>query len=265
MERPGLQAVSEGSEERAEDRLTIDELAHQAGMSVRNVRAHQARGLLPPPEVVQRTGYYGPEHLARLRLIQELQAEGFNLRGIERLLERTPGPSERLLGFKRAISEPFETEQPELLSEADLEARFGPEAEAISKAVRLGLLVELGEGRYEAPSPSLLAAAEEVTKRGVTLSAALSTVRQVQRHCRAASRSFVELFVKEIWEPFEAAGHPEERWPEVLESIDRLRPLASEAMLAVFQAAMTREVESAFGRELGNRSRSRSRGRGRGR
>ncbi len=39
--------------------LTIDELAQRTG-TVRNVRAHQSRGLLPPPEVRGRTGYYGP-------------------------------------------------------------------------------------------------------------------------------------------------------------------------------------------------------------
>ena len=54
--------------------LTIDELARQIGMTVRNVRAHQSRGLLPPPELRGRTGYYGPEHVARLKLIQELQS-----------------------------------------------------------------------------------------------------------------------------------------------------------------------------------------------
>src|SRR3954449_870191 len=66
--------------------LTIDELAREMGLSVRNVRSHQARGLLPPPEVRGRIGYYGPEHVTRLRLIQELQAEGMKLQGIKRLL-----------------------------------------------------------------------------------------------------------------------------------------------------------------------------------
>ena len=53
--------------------LTIEQLAAQTGMSVRNIRAHQARGLLSPPEVRMRVGYYGPEHVARLGLIRELQ------------------------------------------------------------------------------------------------------------------------------------------------------------------------------------------------
>ena len=44
------------------DDLTIEQLAARTGMTVRNIRAHQSRGLLPPPEVRGgargRTGYY---------------------------------------------------------------------------------------------------------------------------------------------------------------------------------------------------------------
>ena len=56
--------------------LTIDELAQRTGMTVRNIRAHQSRGLLPPPEVRGRTGYYGPDHVARIDLIQDLRRTG---------------------------------------------------------------------------------------------------------------------------------------------------------------------------------------------
>ena len=57
-----------------ENNLTIEELAVETGMTVRNIRSHRARGLLPAPEVRDRVGYYGPDHLARLRMIQELPA-----------------------------------------------------------------------------------------------------------------------------------------------------------------------------------------------
>ena len=69
-----------------EPRLTIGELAAAAGMTVRNVRNHAARGLLAPPHMVARTGYYGAEHLERLALIRAMQAEGFNLEAIAYLL-----------------------------------------------------------------------------------------------------------------------------------------------------------------------------------
>ena len=85
----------------ADDRLTIDALAREAGMTVRNIRNHQSRGLLPPPEVVARIGYYGREHLERLKLIREMQAEGFNLEAIKRLLD---GGQERFLRLRQAVT-----------------------------------------------------------------------------------------------------------------------------------------------------------------
>ena len=235
----------------AEADLTIEQLAQESGMTVRNIRAHQSRGLLPPPEVRARTGYYGPEHVARLALIQEMQADGFNLGAIKRLLSETDG-AQRLLGFKRAVTRPFATETPELITAEELAEKFGDDASAknLAKAQRLGFLVPLGGGRYEAPSPALLAAAEEVMSRGVSLATALHVMEHVQRQSESVARNFVKLFLEKVWKPFEDAGRPEERWPEVLESLERLRPLASETLLAVFAQTMTREVEGAFGKEL---------------
>src|SRR3954471_9275739 len=91
------------AESRDENELTIEELAAESGMTVRNIRSHRARGLLPPPEVRDRVGYYGPEHLGRLRMIQELQTDGFNLKGIEKLLNQNVGAAEQFLSFRREL------------------------------------------------------------------------------------------------------------------------------------------------------------------
>jgi DNA-binding transcriptional MerR regulator len=110
--------------------LTIDELARRVGMTVRNVRAHQSRGLLPAPEIRGRTGYYGPDHVARLELIKDLQAEGFNLESIRRVLERTPGRSAaEVLDFTRAVAAPFTDEEPEIVEGAELAERFGDDVD----------------------------------------------------------------------------------------------------------------------------------------
>ena len=74
-----------------DERLTIEELAARTGMTVRNIRAHQSRGLLPAPEIRGRTGYYGSEHVTRLELINEMQADGFNLQAIKRLVDVSDG------------------------------------------------------------------------------------------------------------------------------------------------------------------------------
>ena len=115
---------------------------------------------------------------------------------------------------------------------------------------KLKLLVPLGEGRFEAPSPTLLDAAEQVMALGISLHAALALVERVSRDCESISRAFVKLYLKELWEPFAQAGQPEERWDEVIEAIGALRAIASEALLAIFKQRMTAQVEAASSRLL---------------
>src|SRR3954466_5939442 len=105
--------------------LTMDKLAHQPGMTVRNLRAPQSRGLLPSPDVRGRTGFYGPEHIARVELIKELQADGFNLDLIRKLLDGSAGQSAPLLQLTRAITAPFVEEEPQILTLDELAEQWG--------------------------------------------------------------------------------------------------------------------------------------------
>ncbi len=185
--------------------MTIDQLAGRTGMTVRNIRAHQSRGIVPAPEVRGRTGYYGDEHVERIELIKELQADGFNLEAIRRLLEGAGGSSAEVLDFSRTLRAPFEDEQPEILGQAEMEERWG--------------------GRLD---PALMA----------------------RSHARRVARVFIELFMESVWKPFNQAGRPEEDWPKVRDALERLRPLASDALLAIFQQVMSEAVEEAAGREI---------------
>src|SRR5918995_3703594 len=166
--------------------LTVEQLAYETGMSVRNIRNHQSRGLLPPPEVRARVGYYGPEHVARLRLIQEMQGEGFKLSAISRLIGEHGADADRFVGLRQAVTAPFATEAPEVYTREELVERFGTDDDRlIDKAKKLGLLVDLGEGRFEAPSPALIRAAEEVLGMGIELPAALGAIEKLSRNSQS--------------------------------------------------------------------------------
>jgi DNA-binding transcriptional MerR regulator len=237
--------------------LTIDELARETGMTVRNIRAHQSRGLLPPPEVRARTGYYGPEHVARLRLIQELQGNGYNLAAIKDLVERTSGSAQEALDFARAILTPFEDERPEIVEAAELAERFsGGDEKQLRRAEKLGIVVPLGEGRYEVPSPTLVRAGETLIGLGIPLEKSLDVIENVARHADSVADAFVRLFLERIWKPFDRAGQPDPDWPAVLAALEQLRPLATEVLVAIFQPRMTQATEKAFGRELDRRAKS---------
>jgi DNA-binding transcriptional MerR regulator len=233
--------------------MTIDELARESGMTVRNIRAHQSRGLLPPPEVRGRTGYYDAEHLARIELIRELQADGFNLEAIKRLLAGTGGSSREVLGFTRALREPFEEEEPQIVPVEELARLWGrdePDPSLLTRAEKLGLVRPLDEGRVEVLSPRLIDAGEELARLGVQPEQALEVVAKLRRNAQSVARTFAALFMEAVWEPFDRAGRPEADWPRVRETLERLRPLASETLLAVFQLTMTEVVEETIGREL---------------
>src|SRR3954452_10524590 len=137
------------------EEMTIDELARESGMTVRNVRAYQSRGLLPPPEVRARTGFYGPEHLARLKLVADMRGEGMNLRTIKRVLDGVPS-AEGMLDFGQALLDAFAAEEPEIWTAEDVASRFGPiDPALVRRAAKLGILQPLGDDRFEVPSPTL--------------------------------------------------------------------------------------------------------------
>jgi DNA-binding transcriptional MerR regulator len=232
--------------------MTIDELARRTGMTVRNIRAHQSRGLVPPPEVRGRTGFYGDDHVSRIELIQELQADGFNLESIRKLLEGAGGSSSEVLNFSRTLRAPFEDEQPEILDEQEMAERWGGplDARLMARTEKLGLLRDLGDGRYEILSPRLQRAGLELAELGVPPEVALEVVSQVRTSARRVARVFIELFLENVWKPFNEAGRPEEEWPKVRDALERLRPLASEALLVIFQQVMSETVEEVTGREI---------------
>src|SRR4051795_6333270 len=232
--------------------LTIDELARRTGMTVRNIRAHQSRGLVPPPKVRGRTGYYGDEHLERIELIQELQADGFNLESIRKLLEGAGGSSSEVLNFSRTLRAPFEDEQSEIISTEELAERWGGalDERLMTRAEKLGMFRDLGDGQYEVLSPRLQRAGMQLAELGVPPDVALDVAAEVRTSARRVARVFIDLFMENVWKPFNEAGRPEEEWPKVREALERLRPLASEALLAMFQLTMSEATEKAAERTL---------------
>jgi DNA-binding transcriptional MerR regulator len=220
-------------------------------MTVRNVRAHQSRGLLPPPEVRGRTGYYGIEHVERLELIRELQDDGLPLELIRRLLD-SAGSSAAALRFTRALRAPYgEQQQPEIITAQELAGRWGSnDPKLLNRAVEIGIMRPLGDGRFEEVSPTLARASAELAELGISARQALEVAARLRKHADSVARAYMRLFVEAVWKPFEAEGRPEERWPEIAEQLERLRPLAAESLHAMFGLAMDEATERTFGRQL---------------
>jgi DNA-binding transcriptional MerR regulator len=66
--------------------LSIRELAGAAGVSVRAIRFYVQQKLLPPPYGLGRGRHYGSEHVQALQRVLELQAAGYALDAIRKIM-----------------------------------------------------------------------------------------------------------------------------------------------------------------------------------
>ncbi len=184
-------------------------------MTVRNVRAHAARGLLPPPRMQGRTGFYGAEHLARLELITHLQSEGFSLAAIERLVEATPNQTaERALSQYLEMLMPWQAEPPVDLPREEFTSWIGVEPSDFELLVGADLIEDLGEGSIRVHSPGMVRAGAEAVQLGMPLEALLATRRVVLRHVTEVAEDFVDLFRRTVWQDFVTEGLPADRFDQ---------------------------------------------------
>jgi len=239
------------------DLLTIEQLAARTGMTVRNIRAHVTRGLLPPPRLRGRTGYYGAEHVARLQLIAGLQQQGFNLASIRKLVTGPAAPSaEETVAFYQTVLGPWLTEAPQVIGEAELAAGYGvlPDPALLARLQKLGVLepVESEPGTARSVrvlNPTLLRVGRELAAMGYGPEQLVGVLTVLLRHSRAVSDAFVAMFLEVHWRAYVEAGLPPERLPELQNVIEALQPLAAQAVVAAFQQEMTTAVGRAFDRE----------------
>lgn len=238
--------------QRAASGLTIEQLAARTGLTVRNIRAHVTRGLLPPPHMHGRTAFYGPEHVARLELVTGLQQQGFNLAAIRKLVAGPTAPSpEETVSFYRTALGPWLTEAPEIYGEGELAEQFGlaPDPELVRRLQRLGQLEPIGDERVRVLNPTILRIGRELADMGFGTDRLIEVLQVLLEHSRAVADAFVAMFMATHWSAYVDAGMPPERLPELSRVIQALQPLAAQAVVAAFQQEMTQATGHAFDRE----------------
>jgi len=231
--------------------LTVDQLAARVGMTVRNVRAYAARGLLPPPRLVGRTGYYGPDHVARLSLVRELLGQGYTLAAVQKVITRQEGADGgSSLALHRALMAPWQTEQPQETDLATLAARTGTDdheaVQAVAEALAaMGVVELLPEGGLRVLDPALLEAGVRGVRLGIPAAALIEAQQRVVELVEEAAETYVAMFRSTVWQDFLDAGTPEEGWPAIQAVVEGLQPVAAQALLASFRSAMAAAVAAA--------------------
>jgi DNA-binding transcriptional MerR regulator len=234
----------------------IDELAARADTTVRNVRAYQDRGLIPPPRRKGRVGLYSDEHLSRLRLIGALLDRGYSLANIGELAGAWEQGQDIgvLLGFEAALAAPWSDEVSVVVPVDELIERFNGtvDTETLEEASQLGV-VELEGDVVRVNSPRLLEAGAALVEAGVPLQAVVDHGRALRADIERIAERFVELAVTEIIDPL-GTPIPAEDLPRLTELVTRLRPMAERVVDAELARAMDRLVAARLGESMQRRA-----------
>ncbi len=185
------------------DDMRIDELARRAGVATTTVRLYQNRGLLPGPRLEGRTGWYGPAHLDRLRLIARLQDEGHSLAGIGRLVEGWErGAALRdVVGEEASLAALFGTPRDLVLTPEELAARVPPDsldAAAMARAVALGLVEPTDDGRLRILDARFVDTGPALHDLGVPIDVVLDEWEALRAATDAIAERFVEVFERHL-------------------------------------------------------------------
>lgn len=156
----------------AGSRQTVAEFARGVGMSPRNIRAHQARGLLSQPIRIGRVAYYDETHIRRIEAIKDLQRQGFNLVSIASILGvqvSTAGPTAPNL-------DRFWLDHPAL----------------VQVLIQHGALARAVDGGVRVVRPRLLRAALNLRELGISPVIALQVLVEAMDRIRAQADELVE-------------------------------------------------------------------------
>ncbi len=237
----------------AEARWRVEELARRAGLSVDTVRFYQKRRLLPPPERRGRTAWYGDEHLDRIERIRQLQAEGFNLAVIERLLDGRLGPTGMPLAREvaRAASESaHDRNHPEqLLTLEEVSQRSGMPSAIVDAVVRDGLLVPRyvkGEPFFTDADVEMMEAGLAILGTGIPLNELLDLAGRHHRATYEVAEEAVRLFDEHVRQPLSELD-PEQKATRLVASFRLMLPAVTALVSHHFRRVLLQVAQEHLG------------------
>ena len=177
-------------------RWRIDELAHEAGVTVDTIRYYAREGLLEAPERSGRHKLYSQDHLDCLLRIREFQGQRFSLAAIRALINADRPGIEGLF-----VSQGSYTLD-------DLIAKSGLDEDLLLRLREVGLLAEpeaLGHEVYDDSDLGLLRAVVELREIGMTEDILVELGAIYVRHFRALQADVHAMLSGEgrEWDPDE--------------------------------------------------------------
>lgn len=223
----------------------LDELARQADVASTTVRLYRSKGLLAPPRLEGRTGWYDDSHLARLRLIARLQDEGHSLAGIADLLEKwEQGRNlDAVIGVEVELDALLGDAHAIVLDPAELLGRF-PEGsmtpELMQRAAALGLVEPTDDGRIRVADRRFLDTGSALAELGVPADVILDEWEALVAHTDDIAARFITTFETHLAPEDWREGLDTDRARELATTLAQLQTTARQVLLAALDASVAR-------------------------
>lgn len=232
--------------------MRIDDLAQQAGVPTRTIRYYTQQGLLPPPRLKGRVGYYNDRHLDRLKLIKELQEKRYLplavIKSVVRRFESGADLETMLAPLDMVFAPRWESSAKREFTREELADEAGVDAAVVEAAEDMGLLFPEQRGRerrYTTDDVHML----EVAQSWLDLGLPASLARLYRDSFEEISREQVRAFNACITQPAVHEGlEPEalrERLVDGYRSMSRVfTQLAGQLHRKLLQKAVERYAEA---------------------
>lgn len=225
--------------------MTIDELARATGLTARNVRAYQERGLLHPPARVGRTGRYDASHLERLELIGRLLDKGFSLAAIGALLEswHQGQTLADVLGLGQALASSWRAEPVEEITFEELARRLPGSPRAVADAATAGIIDPPVDDRVVVRSPHAVELGELLHALGVPVDALAAEAVELRQDTDRIADRLMDLFLEHMWRPYAEAGRSSEDYERLLGAIEALRTVPADMVVTMLAQSLRRRLD----------------------
>jgi DNA-binding transcriptional MerR regulator len=221
----------------------LDDLARQAGVASTTVRLYQTKGLLAPPRLEGRTGWYDDSHLSRLRLIARLQGEGYSLAGIANLLEQWEhGRSlDAVIGVEAELDALLGDVHAIVLDPVELLGRFPDGSmtpDLLQRAASLGLAQPADDGRIRVADRRFLETGAALAHLGIPLVVILDEWDALVAHTDDIAARFVDLFETYLAPADWRAGLDTDQTRALAHTLARLQATARQVLAAALDASV---------------------------
>jgi DNA-binding transcriptional MerR regulator len=179
--------------------------------------------------------YYGPEHLARVRLIRALQEHGFTLAAIERRLSEVPmSSSAEELSVQCALLTAWRPGTWEVVSRVQLDDRAGRrlDEDDIAWLARVGAVRVRGDEFRVLP---LLRLAVELHDAGLPPEAITDADEAVRRHMAELADELTGILRSRVLDRYVGADVSREDADQLERTLGNVRALTLDAIVNAFQ------------------------------